>query len=79
MELDLLKKIVSEVMKVDPNELKNDTTFIDDLGADSLDVFRIIMNMEEQFQIVIPRDVIYDIQTLDDAYSLIKNNKRHNM
>lgn len=78
MELDLLKKIVSEVMKVDPNELKSDTTFIDDLGADSLDIMRIIMNMEEQFQIVIPRNAIYEIQTLDDAYSIIKNTKRPN-
>ena len=78
MELDLLKKIVSEVMKVDPKELKLETTFIDDLGADSLDVFRILMNIEEQFGIIVNKEAIYDIQTIDDAFLIIKNKRKNN-
>lgn len=78
MELDLLKKIVSEVMKVDPKELKLETTFIDDLGADSLDVCRILMNIEEQFGIIVNKEAIYDIQTIDDAFLIIKNKRKNN-
>lgn len=76
MELELLKQIVSEVMKVDPKEINPKTTFIDDLGADSLDVFRILMDIEEKFGIVVNKESIYDIQTVDDAYLLIKNKKK---
>ncbi|MBO4510081.1 MAG: acyl carrier protein, partial [Lachnospiraceae bacterium] len=43
MEFEKLQKIIAEVLNVDPDEVTMDTTFIDDLGADSLDVFQIIM------------------------------------
>ena len=43
MELEKLKKIIVEVLNVDEDEISEDTTFIDDLGADSLDIFQIIM------------------------------------
>ena len=46
-ELEVLKNVIAEVLSVDPNEINEDTTFIDDLGADSLDVFQIIMGVEE--------------------------------
>ena len=49
MEFEKLKKIIVEVLNVDENEITMDTTFIDDLGADSLDVFQIIMGLEEEF------------------------------
>ena len=54
MEFEKLKKIIVEVLNVDENEITMDTTFIDDLGADSLDVFQIIMGLEEEFDIEIP-------------------------
>ena len=47
MEFEKLKKIIVDVLNVDENEITMDTTFIDDLGADSLDVFQIIMGLEE--------------------------------
>ena len=50
MEFEKLKKIIVEVLNVDENEITMDTTFIDDLGADSLDVFQIIMGLEEGFR-----------------------------
>ena len=56
MEFEKLKKIIVEVLNVDENEITMDTTFIDDLGADSLDVFQIIMGLEEEFDIEIPKE-----------------------
>ena len=49
MEFEKLKKIIAEVLNVDEDEITMDTTFVDDLGADSLDVFQIIMGIEEEF------------------------------
>ena len=51
MEFEKLKKIIVDVLNVDENEITMDTTFIDDLGADSLDVFQIIMGLDEEFDI----------------------------
>ncbi|MBR5635749.1 MAG: acyl carrier protein [Pseudobutyrivibrio sp.] len=51
MEFDLLKEIIAEVLNVDTAEIKPETTFVDDLGADSLDVFQIIMGVEEELDI----------------------------
>ena len=56
MEFEKLKKIIVDVLNVDENEITMDTTFIDDLGADSLDVFQIIMGIEEEFDIEIPTE-----------------------
>ena len=76
MELDLLKKIVSEVMKVDPNEVEDTTTFVEDLGADSLDICRIIMNVEEKFCVILPKDSIYAVSTVGDIIEKIKKIKK---
>ena len=57
MEFEKLKKIVAEVLNVDENEITMDSTFVDDLGADSLDIFQIIMGIEEEFDIEIPQEV----------------------
>ena len=50
-----------------------DTTFVDDLGADSLDIFQIIMAIEEEFEIEIPNDAAENIVTVGDAVEQIKN------
>lgn len=73
MEIDILKEIVASVMKVDVREINMDTTFIMDLGADSLDIMRILMNIEEQFAVVLPKDSIGKVNTLGDLVELIKN------
>ena len=52
MEFEKLKKIIAEVLNVDPDEITMETTFQDDLGADSLDVYQIIMGIEEEFDIL---------------------------
>ena len=51
MEFEKLKNIIAEVLNVDADEITMDTTFVDDLGADSLDVFQIIMGIEEEFEL----------------------------
>ena len=72
-ELTKLKSIIAEVLNVDPEEINLDTTFVDDLGADSLDVFQIIMGIEEEFDIEVPAEVAENIKTVEEAVELIKN------
>ncbi|MCM1536645.1 MAG: acyl carrier protein [Clostridium sp.] len=72
MELEKLKKIIAEVLNVDPEEIKSETTFTDDLGADSLDVYQIIMGIEEEFDIEIPAETAEQITTVDQAVEMIK-------
>ena len=72
MEFEKLKKIIVDVLNVDENEITMDTTFIDDLGADSLDVFQIIMGLEEEFDIEIPNEQAEKIVTVGDAVEQIK-------
>ena len=77
MELEILQRIVSEVMMVDPKEVTGETTFVDDLGADSLDLCRVIMGIEERFSIKLPNDSIYSISTIEDAVKLIRKIKKN--
>lgn len=73
MEFEKLKKIIAEVLNVDQEELTMETTFVDDLGADSLDVFQIIMGIEEEFDIEIANEEAEKIVTVGDAVEQIKN------
>ena len=73
MELEKLKKIIVEVLNVEEDGISGETTFIDDLGADSLDVFQIIMGIEEEFDIEIPTEEAEKISTVGDAVEQIKN------
>ena len=72
MELEMLRKVIAEVLNVDQAEITMDTTFVDDLGADSLDVLEIIMGIEDEFGIEIPTDQAESIVTVGDAYEKIK-------
>ena len=56
MELEKLKAIIAEVLNVDPDEITPETTFTDDLGADSLDVYQIVMGIEDAFDIHVEED-----------------------
>ncbi len=73
MEFEKLKKVIAEVLSVDPDEITMDTTFTDDLGADSLDVFQIIMGIEEEFDIEIPTEKAESITTVEEAVEMIKS------
>ena len=73
MEFEKLKKIIAEVLNVDPDEITMETTVQDDLGADSLDVYQIIMGIEEEFDIEIPAETAEQVTTVEDAVEMIKN------
>ena len=64
---DKVKAIVVEQLGVDEAEVKIDSTFIDDLGADSLDIVELIMAFEEEFNVEIPDDVAEKIKTVKDT------------
>lgn len=72
MEFEKLKKVIADVLNVDPDEITMDTTFVDDLGADSLDVFQIVLGIEEEFDIEIPAEKAEKISTVEEAVELIK-------
>jgi acyl carrier protein len=61
------------VLGVDESDIDMDTTFIDDLGADSLDVAQIIMGIEEEFDVTVDSDVASNVTTVGQALELIKN------
>ena len=73
MEFEKLAKIIAEVLNVDANEITLDTTFVDELGADSLDVFQIIMGIEQEFDIEIPNEEAEKIVSVGDAVEAIKS------
>lgn len=73
MEFEKLQEIVSDVLNVNKDEITMESTFVDDLGADSLDVFQIIMGIEEAFDIEIDNDDAEKIVTVGDAVEQIKN------
>lgn len=72
MEFEKLQQIIAEVLNVEADEITMETTFVDDLGADSLDVFQIIMGIEEEFDIEIPNEAAESIVTVADAVEQIK-------
>jgi acyl carrier protein len=72
MEFEKLQKIIGEVLNVGEDEITMETTFVDDLGADSLDLFQIIMGIEEEFDIEIANEEAENIVTVADAVEQIK-------
>ena len=72
MEFEKIRSIICEVLNISEDEVTLDSTFIEDLGADSLDVFQIIMGIEEEFDIEIPNEAAEKIVTVNDAVEQIK-------
>ncbi len=73
MEFEKLQNIIAEVLNIEASEITMDSTFVDDLGADSLDIFQIIMGIEEEFDIEIPNEAAEKISTVADAVEQVKN------
>ena len=73
MEFEKLQGIIAEVLNIEPEEVTMAATFVDDLGADSLDIFQIIMGIEDEFDIQIPDDAAESIVTVNDAVVQIQN------
>jgi acyl carrier protein len=72
---DRVKKIVVEHLGVEPDKVTEDASFIDDLGADSLDIVELVMAFEEEFGVEIPDDAAEKITTVHDAIDYIDQNK----
>ena len=72
MELEKLQQIIAEVLNVDASEVMPGTTFTEDLGADSLDLYQIILGGEDAFDIEIPQEEAEKIVTVADAIDLIQ-------
>ena len=73
MEFEKLQGIIAEVLNIEPEEVTMAATFVDDLGADSLDIFQIIMGIEEEIDIEIPNEAAEQIVSVGDAVEQIKN------
>ncbi len=69
-----VKKIVVERLGVEESKVSEGASFIDDLGADSLDTVELVMAFEEEFNVEIPDDAAEKIQTVGDAIAFIKEN-----
>lgn len=75
MELEMLKEAIVKVLKIDARELTLETRFVEDLGADSLDLYQIAMNLEEVFDVSFSEDDLKQVITVNDAYELLKDFK----
>ena len=69
--LDRVKKVVVDRLKVSPDEVTEDASFVDDLGADSLDVVDLVIGFEDEFEIQIPDEDAEKIQRVKEAVSYI--------
>ena len=73
MEFEKMKEVIANVPNVDPEEIKPETTFTEDLGADSLDLFQIIMGLEDEFDVPIDPEKTENITTVGEAVELLKS------
>ena len=67
MEFEKLQEIIAEVLNVDADEITMETTFVDDLGADSLDLFELVMALEDEFDVEIPSEELEKLNTVKDV------------
>lgn len=72
MELEKIRGIIAGILNIDPDGISADSTFIEDLGADSLDVFQIVMGIEEEFDIEVSPEDAERISTVGEAVGLVR-------
>ena len=75
MVLEKVKKILSEQFDVEEDRINADTSIINDLGADSLDVVDLLMSIEDEFEVEVPDEEIENIKTVDDLVKYIENHQ----
>ena len=71
-----VKNIIAEQLGVGEEEIKQTSSFIEDLGADSLDIVELVMAMEEEFEVEIPDEEAENIKTVQDAVNYITTHKK---
>lgn len=72
MEFEKIQEIIAEEMDLDKDSITPESKFVEDLGADSLDVIQIVIKLESEFDIEIPDDAVSKISTVQDAVEQIK-------
>lgn len=75
MVLEKVKAILSEQFDVEEDKINPDTSIINDLGADSLDVVDLLMSIEDEFEVEVPDEEIENIKTVDDLVKYIENHQ----
>ncbi len=71
-----VKSIIAEQLGVQEDEVKPESSFIEDLGADSLDIVELVMAMEEEFEVEIPDEEAEHIKTVGDAITYVNTHKK---
>ena len=75
MVLEKVKAILSEQFDVEEDEITPETSLIDDLNADSLDVVDLLMSIDDEFEVEVPDEEVENIKTVDDLVKYIENHK----
>ena len=75
MEFEKVKKIIVEVLNVEEDDITMETTFIDDLGADSLDTVELVMTFEEKFSVEVPDEDAEKLKSVADVVAYIKEHQ----
>ena len=73
MEFEKLKSIIMDVLNQDAQEITMESTFVDDLGADSLDLFELVMALEEKYEVEIPSEELAELTTVGAVMEYLKN------
>lgn len=73
MEFEKLQEIIAGVLKTEPEKIKPEMRFVEDLGADSMEIFQIIIEIEEIFGVVIGDAMISTVKTVEDAAKIMRN------
>ena len=75
MEFEKLQGIIAEVLNLEPDEISAGATFVDDLGADSLDLFELVMSLEDKYDVEIPSEELEKLLTVGDVIKYIEEHK----
>lgn len=73
MVVEKVKKVIADQLSMEVEEVNLESTFTDDLGVDSLEIFEIVMSLEEEFEIEIPNEDIENIKTIQDIVNYVKS------
>lgn len=76
MEFEILQKVIADILNVALDEIESETRFVEDLGADSLDLFQIVMGIEEAFDIQLEEEAVKKIETVSEAVELIQKTRK---
>ncbi len=75
MVFEKIKEIICEQLEVDEKKVTMESSLIDDLGADSLDLIDLVMSIEDEYDVEVPDDMIESIKTIGDVVKFIEENK----